>query len=149
MQRPREEDRADGRPKVALLGERLDSTNRADLFRETAQGEEPAYQLDGVSGAARFVEATPLGRKGRGVIEPVLKGLGGEVGGEFVDEDGSEVRVAAVAEEFPHVTVGEGGEGGDFELEEVVLVWVEVDGVDAARGLEEVVEDIVASGGDC
>lgn len=51
---------------------------------------------------------------------------------EFLDQEGAEGGVFSFAEEFPYVGVSEGCEGGDFELQEVVLRRVQVDGVDAA-----------------
>ena len=66
---------------------------------------------------------------------------------QFLDEEGSEVGMFAIAEHLPDILVGQGGEGGDFELEEVVLRWVEVYSVDAAGGLETEGENVVAGGG--
>ena len=56
--------------------------------------------------------------------------------------------MAAFSKELPCITVWKGGVCGDFEFEEMVLVGIEVDGVDAAGRFEEVVENVVAGGGD-
>jgi hypothetical protein len=50
--------------------------------------------------------------------------------------------------EFPDIGVGESSERCDFEFQEVVLVGVEVDGVDSRWGVECVGEDVVACRGD-
>jgi hypothetical protein len=147
MQRPREENVADRWPDLALFIERVDCTHCFDFGGEAEEAEEAADKLDGVAGAACFVEAV-FGTEADTAVEPVLECLGGEVGGEFCEEEVAEGRMAAFGEELPDVVVGEGGDGGDFELEKVVLIRVEVDGVDATWGFEEIVEDVVACGGD-
>lgn len=55
----------------------------------------------------------------------------------------------ALAEEFPHVGVGERGESGYLELEKVILGRVQIYGVDTAGSFETEGEDVVACGGDC
>lgn len=67
---------------------------------------------------------------------------------EFVDKEGAELGVAALAEHFPHIGVAQGGEGGDLELEEVVLGRVKIHGVDPAGLLQGEGEDVVAGAGD-
>ncbi|KAB8304503.1 hypothetical protein EYC80_003891 [Monilinia laxa] len=107
-----------------------------------------AEETDGVAGAARLVEAAGRGREDVGVREPELEGAGGEVRREVAEEQAAEARVPARAEERPEVCVGERGEGGELEFQEVVLVGVEVDGVEAVRALQRVGEDVVAGAGD-
>jgi hypothetical protein len=63
-------------------------------------------------------------------VQPELESFGREVRAEFLDQEIVEVGVLAFAEEFPHVLVRKGCEGGYFELEKVVLAGIEVDGVD-------------------
>lgn len=43
--------------------------------------------------------------------------------GEIVDEEGSPIVVLAFAKELPDVGILQCGEGCDFELEEMILVW--------------------------
>lgn len=88
-----------------------------------------------MSGSAGLVEAVARGGEDGGMVEPELECLGGEVWGEMGDEQVTESSVFALAKDLPEVVVGESGEGSDLELEKVVLVGVEVDGVDAAGGV--------------
>lgn len=80
--------------------------------------------------------------------QPILEGAAGEVRGESGDEEGAEVGVLALAEDPPDVGVAQSRKGGDLQLEQVVLGWVEVDGMHAGRTLHEVGEDVITSAGD-
>lgn len=82
--------------------------------------------------------------------------------GELGDEEFAERGVSALAEELPHVGVAQGGKGGNFQFEKVVLSRaggvmsasqiknpscrdsLEIDGVNTSRVLERVRQNIVA-----
>lgn len=135
-------------PDVPLFGERGRGEQGVDFPAEAEGVGEQADGADGVAGAPRLVEAAGRRREDVGVREPVLEGAGGEVRREVREEEFAEAGVLALAEELPEVGVGERRQGGDLELEEVVLVRVEVDGVQAVRRLQRVGEDVVAGAGD-
>jgi hypothetical protein len=69
------------------------------------------------------------------------------MGTQLLDKKGPEGGVFSFAEELPYIRVRECGEGCYFQLEEMVLRRVEVDGVDTAGRVETEGENVVASGG--
>lgn len=54
----------------------------------------------------------------------------------------------ALTEDLPDVGVVQSRKRGDFELKQVVLGWVEIDGVHTSGTLHQVGKNVVAGAGD-
>lgn len=136
-------------PDLALLVKGLGLDEVLDVIAESEERGKNAHDLDGVSRATGLVESAgaPLGED-VGIVEPELVRPRGHVGRQSGDEQRAEVGVFAFAKDLPEVSVGEGGVGSDLQLEQVVLVGVEVYGVNASRRLEGVRQDVISGGRD-
>ena len=62
---------------------------------------------------------------------------------QVVDEQRTEVIVLALAKQLPYICIAESSESSDLEFEKMVLVGVEVDGVDSFWLFESVGKDVV------
>lgn len=70
------------------------------------------------------------------------------MGTELLDQEFAELRMMAIAKNFPDIRVTQSGEGGYFEFEEVVLCGVEVDRVDTTGLVDAEGEDVITCRGD-
>jgi hypothetical protein len=138
-------------PDFLLLVQSSSGAQLLDVTVDTTDTEDPFNSAESDTGLTSLVQTT-VGGGGEdvGAVEPELEGVGREVRRKLADKNLTELRVLSFGENLPDVIVGElSREGGDLELEHVVLGGVHVDGVNALRSsVNDVGEKVVTSGGD-
>ncbi len=83
------------------------------------------------------------------MIEPILQGSAGKERTEPGDEKLPEVGMFAHSEQLPEVCIRQRLVRSYFELEQMVLIRVEVDGVYTARiTAQEIIQHVISSAGD-
>ena len=134
-------------PNLLLLVQRLRFSQPLRLAAHAGQEEKPFRQLQRVARTAR-VEQPAATEYPRPVRQPELEGVTRHVWTQLVDQQAAKLVVLALAKQFPHIRVAQRLEGRNFELEQMILGRVEIDGVDAFGLFEREGEDVVSGAGE-
>lgn len=135
---------ADSGPDFALFVQCLGLAQSVVDAVETKDCEEVSDQFDGDAGSTSLVKTfVGLGSENIGLLEPVLEGLARQMGTQFGQKELTEFGVFAFSEDLPYILVAKSAERGDLKLEQMVLVRVHVNGVNAFRAFLEVVQNVV------
>lgn len=118
-----------------------------DGTAESGKAGEPADELDGMARTAVVVEAC-RGSKSVGVLYPELESLGAHVSAKCVDQKPSKARMMSLSKHFPDVRIRQSLEGSDFQLQQMILIRVQVNGVDTPGvGSDEIIKQVISCAG--
>lgn len=135
-------------PNLTLFVQSLGVKNLLDCCSDAKECRNPAHGADGMTRATCVVEAvTFLVLEDVSVLHPVLESTAGKMRRQLGDEQLGKLRVLSITKNLPKVLIRKRSVSCCLQLQQVILRWVEVDGVDASWALGEVRENIVASRG--
>lgn len=117
----------------------------------TENGENSFGESQGPSGGTSVVQTLSSWVEGCvTVVNPELESVGRHIGTELGEQDISKVVDTTIAENLPNLLLVKRLEGGQFQLQKVVLTRVQVNSVNLSWwiGKGSIIQDIVTSGSD-